>query len=103
MRIPIALLLTAVCAPAASVTFNQDIAPILYRNCVSCHRPGEAAPFSLIHYGDAAKKARLIGKVTDSHLMPPWKAEAVSYSYRDERRLTEAEISRIQQWVKAGA
>ena len=31
-----------------SLTFNRDIAPILYENCVVCHRPGESAPFSLL-------------------------------------------------------
>jgi len=89
----------AFCAP---VTFNHDIAPILYRNCAPCHRPGEAAPFALLSYQDAAKKSRTIAKVTESHVMPPWKAEPASYPYRDERRLTDDEIALIQAWVKAG-
>ena len=37
---------------AAPVTFSETIAPIVYDNCVTCHRPGEAAPFSLISYED---------------------------------------------------
>src|SRR3989454_11021501 len=84
------------------VTFNRQIAPIIYRNCSPCHRPGEAAPFSLLSYQDAAKKGKMIGKVTASHIMPPWKAEPASYPYRDERRLTENEIALIQTWVKDG-
>ena len=84
------------------VTFNHDIAPIIYRNCSSCHRPGEAAPFSLLSYQDVTKKAKTIGKVTKSRLMPPWKAEPASYAYRDERRLTENEITLIQNWVEQG-
>ena len=24
----------------ATVTFNRDIAPIVFRNCIVCHRPG---------------------------------------------------------------
>ena len=32
------------------------IAPIVYQNCVACHRPGEAAPFSLMSYEDVAKR-----------------------------------------------
>src|SRR5262245_5197945 len=82
------------------VTFNRDIAPIVYRNCSACHRPGEAAPFALLSYQDVVKKGKMIAKVTASHVMPPWKAEPVSYPYRDERRLTEAEIALIQAWVK---
>ena len=43
------------------VTFSEHIAPILYDNCVTCHRPGEAAPFSLISYEDAAKRGTTAG------------------------------------------
>src|SRR5262245_21303043 len=82
-----------------TVTFNREIAPIIYRNCSSCHRPGEAAPFTLLSYKDVVKKGKMIAKVTASHLMPPWKAEEASYPYRDERRLTEGVIALIQAWV----
>ena len=59
----------------ARVTFAEAIAPIVYTNCVTCHRPGEAAPFSLISYEDVAKRGALIAKVTESRYMPPWHAE----------------------------
>jgi hypothetical protein len=62
----------------ATPTFNKDIAPILYQNCVTCHRPGEVAPFSLLTYQDAAKRAKLISTVTERRYMPPWKAERVT-------------------------
>src|ERR1700757_2113523 len=35
----------------SEITFNRDIAPIIFRSCATCHRPGEAAPFSLLAYG----------------------------------------------------
>jgi hypothetical protein len=95
------LLILPFAAQSATVTFNQDIAPIIFRNCASCHRPGEAAPFPLLSYHDVAKKGKTIAKATASHLMPPWKAETASYPYRDERRLTKAELALIQTWVKA--
>jgi hypothetical protein len=99
MAVPLA----ALSAPASNpVTFNGQIAPIIYRNCAACHRPGEAAPFALLSYEDVAKKGKMIGKVTASRIMPPWKAEPASYPYRDERRLTEGEMELIQAWVKAG-
>ena len=106
MKISHSLAAMMVAAPlmagAAPVTFNQNIAPIIYRNCSSCHRPGEAAPFSLLSYHDAVRKAKTIAKLTASRAMPPWKAEVASYAYRDERRLKENEIELIQTWVKAG-
>ncbi|HXJ75740.1 MAG TPA: hypothetical protein VNM37_22980, partial [Candidatus Dormibacteraeota bacterium] len=88
--------------PAAPVTFNHDIAPLLYQNCTPCHRPGEAAPFALLSYQDAMKKSKTIARVTASRQMPPWKAEPASYPYRDERRLTDEQLALIQAWVKAG-
>ena len=87
---------------AQPVTFNKDIAPIIYKNCASCHRPGEAAPFSLLSYQDVSKRGRIVALVTQSRFMPPWKAEETSYPFRDERRLKDSEIALIQQWVKQG-
>ena len=87
---------------AQTVTFNKDIAPIVYNNCASCHRPGEAAPFSLLSYQDVSKRGRIIASVTQSRFMPPWKAEETSYPFRDERHLKDSEIALIQQWVKQG-
>jgi mono/diheme cytochrome c family protein len=84
------------------VTFNRQIAPIIYQNCSSCHRPGEAAPFALLSYNDVAKKAKTIARVTAGRQMPPWKAEPASYAYRDERRLTGEQIALIQKWVDDG-
>ncbi len=101
----IALSLTlplAAAAADATVTFNRQIAPILYQNCTPCHRPGEAAPFSLLSYHDATRKGKTIAQATAARVMPPWKAEPASYPYRDERRLTDAQIALIQTWVAQG-
>ena len=104
LRLLFALLFTcaAFAASAAPPTFNHDVAPIIYRNCSSCHRPGQAAPFPLLSYADVKKKAKTIVDATQSRLMPPWKAEPASFPYRDERRLPDADIALIQAWVKGG-
>jgi len=96
------ILATQIATAAPAPTFNHDIAPIVYKNCTPCHRPGEAAPFSLLSYQDTVRKAKTIGRVTESRVMPPWKAEPASYAYRDERRLTKDEIALIQSWVQNG-
>jgi hypothetical protein len=84
------------------VTFAEHIAPIVFANCTTCHRPGEAAPFSLMTYEDVARRGRLIAAVTKAKFMPPWKAAPGSYPFRDERRLTPDELSLIQSWVEQG-
>jgi hypothetical protein len=86
----------------AQVTFNGQVASIIYKNCSACHRPGEAAPFSLLSYRDAALHGQMIAAATSARIMPPWRAEPASYAYRDERRLTEADIATLQAWVAAG-
>ena len=47
-------------AQAREVTFSKDVAPIVFENCVYCHRPGEVAPFSMLTYKDARPWARSI-------------------------------------------
>ncbi len=96
------LLLVPALLPAQQVTFNKQIAPIIYNNCSSCHRPGEAAPFSLLSYQDVQKRGKTIAAVTSARFMPPWKADEGSYHFRDERRLKDTEIALIQEWVKQG-
>lgn len=91
------------CQQKDPVTFSEHIAPIIYKNCTTCHRPGSAGSFSLITYKDVAKRAKMIGKVTASGLMPPWPADNTYTHFIDEKVLTQAEISQIQQWAEAGA
>jgi hypothetical protein len=90
-------------ADNAPVTYAKDIAPILFKECVACHRPGEVAPFSLLNYQDAAKRAKMLAKVTKQRFMPPWKAEHGYGKFKDERYLTDAQIELIKQWADAGA
>ena len=92
----------ATAKPAAQVTFNSAIAPIVFRSCATCHRPGEAAPFSLLNYLDAKKHARQIVDVTQSRAMPPWLPEPQKLKFADELRLSDAEINLIQRWVEQG-
>ena len=89
-------------APGRTVTFAHDIAPILYQNCTTCHRAGEVAPFPLSSYQDAKKRARQIALVTESRLMPPWKADSHG-EFQDERRLTPHQIALLQAWADGGA
>ncbi len=87
----------------AAPTFHRDIAPILYAQCAGCHHPGEVAPFSLLTYTDAAKRARLIAEVTQKRIMPPWQPEPGYGHFAHERRLTSVEIATLQRWATTGA
>jgi hypothetical protein len=94
---------TATTEAAEQVTFNKQIAPILFAKCAGCHRPGEVAPFTLHSYADAFKRSDLIADVTAERQMPPWKAEPGAGHFSGERRLTDGEIALIQRWAETGA
>ncbi|MDE0103065.1 MAG: cytochrome c [Bryobacterales bacterium] len=85
------------------VTFNGQVAEIVHQRCASCHRPGQAAPFSLLTYEDVSKRAALIRAVTGSRYMPPWHAEPGYGKFKGERRLPDHEVELLAAWVAAGA
>jgi hypothetical protein len=87
----------------ATPTFSRDVAPILYRNCVNCHRPGEIAPMPLLTYEQARPYARSIRERIALGTMPPWHAEASPGTFLNERRLSAAEKETITRWVENGA
>ncbi len=89
-------------AAEAPVTFTRQIAPILYKNCVTCHHPGGAGPFSLISYQDVAARGKLIETVTQSRYMPPWLPEPGYGDFAESRRLPDADVATIKKWVEAG-
>lgn len=84
-------------------TFSDHVAPILYRHCVSCHRPGQIAPFSLVSYEDARSRAGFLSKVVDDRLMPPWKPEPGYGAFRYSRAMPEADRATLREWAKGGA
>ena len=89
--------------PGEAPTFTRDIAPILYANCVECHRAGEIAPMSLITYAEARPWAKAIVRQVESGIMPPWHADAPHGTFRNERSLAPAQKDLIERWVSAGA
>jgi mono/diheme cytochrome c family protein len=92
---------TRASAPAKP-TYAEHVATILNKNCVSCHRPGQVAPFSLMGYEDAKKRARLTTVVTSKRKMPPWKAVEGHGDFVDARRLSDVEIETLANWEKTG-
>lgn len=87
---------------AKAVTFNRDIAPIIFANCSCCHHPGEAAPFSLLTYDDVRRRSTQIVDVTGRRFMPPWLPVQDSHEFANARRLTDEQLETIRQWVKSG-
>jgi len=90
-------------AADAPVTFTKDVAPILYKSCVECHRPTMFAPMSLVTFDDARPWARSIKQRVVARTMPPWGADPAHGSFKNDPRLSQTEIDTIAKWVDNGA
>jgi hypothetical protein len=88
---------------ANNVTFTKDVAPIFYKNCTACHRPGEVAPMSLLAYKDARPWAKAIREKVVEKQMPPWHADPRHGEWLNDRRLSQEAIDTITKWVDGGA
>jgi hypothetical protein len=87
----------------APLTFSKDIAPIFYKNCVGCHRPGEIAPMSLITYKEVRPWAKAIREKIATREMPPWHPDPQYGKWENDRRLSQKEIDSVVAWIDGGA
>jgi hypothetical protein len=94
--------ITAQQSTAKVVTFSEHIAPIIFNNCTSCHRPGEIGPFELTNFRNISKRAKMIRRVTKKRYMPPWNPVEGHGEFLDERRLTSDQIQLIDTWIQTG-
>ena len=90
-------------AAATAPTFSKDVAPIIYKNCATCHRPGEPAPMSLLTYKEARPWAKSIRQFVSSGVMPPWHATEPHGVFLNDRRLSQGDKDTLIGWVAAGA
>lgn len=105
LRVSVTAALSCAIAHAAAtpVTYYGQIAPIVTRDCAPCHRPGESGPFNLLTYEDLRKRGPQIVKVTKSRYMPPWLPEPGYGDFKEQRRLTDAQIRLFEDWVAQGS
>ena len=100
------LLPTGVAAQVpAAPTFADDVAPIFYESCVTCHRPGEIAPMALISYQDVRPWARSIKNKVQTRAMPPWHLDKNIglQDFLNDPSLSDDQIATIVKWVDTGA
>src|SRR5262245_30351521 len=94
--------LTAAGVPA-SPTFTKDVLPILQKNCQTCHRPGQIAPFSMLDYQSTRPWARSIKARVVGRQMPPWFADPHAGVFANDRSLKQEDVDTIAKWVDIGA
>ncbi len=89
-------------AQVPRVTFNKDLAPLVFDRCASCHQPGGLGPFSVLTYASVRQHATQIGLLTKSRAMPPWRAQSDYGEFIGQHPLSNAEIDLIQRWIDQG-
>lgn len=93
----------SVAANAAPITYSKDVAPIVFNHCISCHKPGEIAPFSMLDYDSIRPWAKSIKQVVADKTMPPWHADSSQVEYLNDTSLSQQQIDTIVAWVDQGA
>ncbi|MBL8813022.1 MAG: redoxin domain-containing protein [Planctomycetaceae bacterium] len=90
-------------ATGTAVTYNRDIAPLINRRCLNCHRPGQVAPIMLTDYREAVAHADMLVEVTQRRIMPPWiPGSETSHRFVGERRLSDRELELLRTWAGNG-
>ncbi len=103
MALALGVISTAPTTTAATPTFSKDVALILYKNCASCHRPGDIAPMSLLSFAEVRPWAKAIREQVATGQMPPWHATQAHGTFSNDRRLSNQEKDTLIRWVDGGA
>ncbi len=90
-------------AQHASISYAEDIAPILQENCVTCHRVGGIGPWAMNDYNMVRGFSQMIREVVRTKRMPPWHADPAHGQFSNDRSLTAEETQTLVHWVEAGA
>ena len=88
--------------PRDPTTYNRDVAPILWKHCTSCHRPGQSAPFSLLTFEDVRPRASAIARAVETGSMPPWQPEPGYGDFEEPRRMSARDRQVLQEWAADG-
>jgi peroxiredoxin len=89
-------------SPRGEITYSKDVAPILQKHCVQCHREGEVAPFTLTSHEDAVNWSSTIREVVAEKRMPPWHTNAEPGKFLNDRRLSDREQTLLFNWIDNG-
>jgi hypothetical protein len=103
MRLFVATFALLATTGVAAPTFYKDVLPVLQRNCQNCHRPGEAAPMSLLTYEEARPWAKAIRDAVATKKMPPWFADSAYGHFSNDRTLSKTDLDTLTGWAEANS
>ncbi len=87
------------------ITYYRDVARIMQRNCVQCHRHGGVAPFALDDFDEVSDRAKVIQRVLSEGTMPPWfaaKTEGEGPSlWANDHSLSSRDQADLMAWLNS--
>ena len=86
----------------APVSYREVIAPMLQKNCVGCHSPGQIGPFSMSNHAKVKGWSAMIEEVLMDRRMPPWHADPRAGHFANDRSLSTAELHQMLDWIHQG-
>lgn len=88
----------------ATLSYAEDIAPIIASNCAECHRNGGVAPFAMDSKLAVQGWSPMIREVVMTKRMPPGQIDnKVGHKMKNEMNLSDEEMQKLVRWVNAGA
>jgi hypothetical protein len=87
-----------------AISYTKDIVPILEQNCVSCHRDGAIAPWSMSSHAMVKGWSPMMREVVMTRRMPPGQIDGhVGKPLKDVAGLSVDEQQKLIQWIDQGA
>ena len=88
----------------ASVSYTDDIVPILQENCVSCHHDGAIGPWSMSSHAMVRGWSPMMREVVMTRRMPPGQIDGhVGKKIAEVAGLSIEEKQKLIHWIDAGA
>ena len=84
------------------ISYSKEIVPLLHKDCVGCHSPGQIGPFSLSSYQKVKNWSAMIEEVVLDRRMPPWHADPHYGKFANHRQLTPIETHNLLRWIEIG-
>ena len=87
-----------------AISYTDDIVPILEQNCVSCHRDGAIAPWSMSSHAMVKGWSPMMREVVMTRRMPPGQIDNhVGKALKEVAGLSVAEQQKLIQWIDQGS
>ncbi len=87
---------------ANEITYTNQVARVLQRHCIECHRAGEIGPFAMDSYDEVVGWAETMLETVEQGRMPPWHADPEFGHFVNERSMPEADQQVLRDWIAGG-